>query len=155
MNKSNRCKKKSYFWSARMTVISSLFLLYVPFILNLSVYQFENGHTLTGLVFVWITCIATYYYIKKSKQAIKGEYSEKYTRKQTDSAVMVALLVISMGLASIYFILYAVMFMLSMNQIPPYPHKWNEIAHFWALLIALLISAIALWKVVRIKESGT
>ena len=149
MNKSNRCKKKSYFWSARMTVISSLFLLYVPFILNLSVYQFENGHTLTGLVFVWIACIATYYYIKKSKQAIKGEYAEKYTGKQTDSAVMVTVLVISMVIAFIYFALYGVMFMLSMNQNPPYPHKWNEIAHFWALLIALLISTVALWKVAR------
>jgi uncharacterized membrane protein len=144
---------KSYLWSARMTVISSLFLLYVPFILNLSVYQFENGHNLTSLVFVWIACIATYYYIKKSKQAIKGEYGDKFTGKQTDSAVMVTLLVISMGLASIYFILYAVMFMLSMNQIPPYPHKWNEIAHFCSLVFALLLSAVALWKVVRIKET--
>lgn len=144
---------KNYFWSARMMVITALFMLYVPFVLNISVYQIGiESRTFLGLIFLGIGSIGTYCYLRKAKQALHGEAGEKYFGPQPDNTVLIVVLLISMGIAFIFFVLYGVMFMMTMNQNPPYPHKWNEIAHFWSLLIALPVSAVALVKMARIKK---
>lgn len=146
---------KKHFWSTENIAYCSLYLFYAPFLLVMIFSEFsseQEPNWLTVGIVSFVISVLTILYFKVLKDDWTASKVEPYFGpKKTDKGLLI-LLVVSMLLGGIIFILYGVMFIMTWNQEPPYPHQWIDILMFWASLASLVTGIIALIKAVRHKR---
>lgn len=138
-----------HFWTTKNTAYLSLYMFYAPFLLMIIGSEFSSEQEPNWLnvgIVIFVLSVLTRLFFK----VIKNEWTASKVKpyfgpKKIDKGLLI-LLVVSMFISGIFFILYGVMFIMTWNQEPPYPHKWTEIAMFWVIFISLVLGFTALIK---------
>lgn len=143
------------FWSTENIAYCSLYLFYAPFLLVMIGSEFsseQEPNWMTVGIVSFVVSVLTILYFKILKDDWTASKVEPYFGPKKIDKGLLILLVVSMLLGGTIFILYGVMFLMTLNQEPPYPHRGIDIFMFWALLASLVTGIIALIKAARHKN---
>lgn len=138
-----------HFWTTENTAYLSLYMFYAPFLLVMIGSEFsseQEPNWLTVGIVTFVVSVLTILFYKVLKNEWTASKVEPYFGPKKIDKGLLILLVVSMLLSGIIFILYCVMFIMTWNQEPPYPHKWTEIAMFWVIFVSLVLGFTALIK---------
>lgn len=106
----------------------------------------EATNWLVVIIAGFAVTVLTTFYLMTLKKDKWDEMDEYYSGpKKIDNFLLVVLL-LTMCIEGILSTLYAVMFIMTWNQEPPYPHKWSEITMFWVIFVSLAMGITALIK---------
>ncbi|EPF6483025.1 MULTISPECIES: Asp23/Gls24 family envelope stress response protein [Acinetobacter] len=138
-----------HFWTTENTAYLSLYMFYAPFLLVMIGSEFsseQEPNWLTVGIVTFVVSVLTILFYKVLKNEWTASKVEPYFGPKKIDKGLLILLVVSMLLSGIIFILYCVMFIMTWNQEPPYPHKWTEITMFWVIFVSLVLGFTALIK---------
>lgn len=136
------------FWETEKLAILSLYIYYAAFMVIFIMNQFisERGIKWLELAIasVVLTALSLFYLMALKNKT--SEEDELYGGPKKLDKFLLVLLILTLLMEGFIFILYAVMFIMTWNQVPPYPHKWTEIAMFLVTLVSLVMGVTALIK---------
>lgn len=136
------------FWGTENLATLSLYIYYAAFMVIFIINQFisERGIKWLELAIasVVLTALSLFYLMALKNQT--SEEDELYGGPKKLDKFLLVLLILTLLMEGFIFILYAVMFIMTWNQVPPYPHKWTEIAMFLVTLVSLVMGVTALIK---------
>lgn len=138
-----------HFWTTKNTAYLSLYMFYAPFLLMIIGSEFSSEQEPNWLkvgIVIFVLSVLTRLFFKVIKNECTASKAKPcFGPKKIDKGLLI-LLVVSMFLSGIFFILYGVMFIMTWNKEPPYPHKWTEITMFWVIFVSLVLGFTALIK---------
>lgn len=137
------------FWGPENLATLSVYIFIVAVMVEMIINQLSFAEATNWLVVIIagfaVTVLTTLYLITLKKDKW-DEMDEYYSGPKKIDKFLLVVLLLSMCIEGILFTLYAVMFIMTWNQEPPYPHKWNEITMFWVIFVSLVMGITALIK---------
>lgn len=138
-----------HFWGPENLATLSVYIFLVAIMMVMIITQLSSAEAINWLVViiagVGVTVLTTFYLITLKKHKW-DEMDEYYSGPKKIDNFLLVILLLTLCIEGILFTLYAVMFIMTWNQEPPYPHKWNEIMMFWVILASLVMGITALIK---------
>ena len=136
-------------WGPDNLATLSVYIFLVAVMMVMIITQLSLAEATNWLVVIiagFAVTVLTTFYLMTLKKDKWDEMDEYYSGpKKIDNFLLVVLL-LTMCIEGILFTLYAVMFIMTWNQEPPYPHKWSEITMFWVIFVSLAMGITALIK---------
>lgn len=137
------------FWGPENLATLSVYIFIVAVMVEMIINQLSFAEATNWLVVIIagfaVTVLTTLYLITLKKDKW-DEMDEYYSGPKKIDKFLLVVLLLSMCIEGILFTLYAVMFIMTWNQEPPYPHKWSEITMFWVIFVSLVMGITALIK---------
>lgn len=144
------------FWGPDNLATLSVYIFLVAVMMVMIIIQLSLAEATNWLVVIiagFAVTVLTTFYLMTLKKDKWDEMDEYYSGPKKIDKFLLVVLLLSMCIEGILFTLYAVMFIMTWNQEPPYPHKWSEITMFWVILVSLVMGITALIKSMLIPKN--